>query len=240
VTRALLALVACVGLALGGCGGGGDSASTASSKTQDSTPQPSQKSAAAKEEEKSKQDRGKSNDSSVKEGNKDNSSSPQHLKPVKAPPISSAPTAGSRSPAPGVKTVKGSDNSVQEYGVEADESSRRDAAIVLATYLSARAEEDWAAACSLLAQRPTEQLEKLAGYKAGCAEVLAATAKKTQSQPGSVITEVLSFRGEGAIPGNPSYLIFMGPPGGTLFSMPMYLQGGTWKVGLVQPSELPV
>jgi hypothetical protein len=70
--------------------------------------------------------------------------------------------------------------------------------------------------------------------------VLKETAKGTPSMPGSVITEVLSFRGEGDLPGNPSYLIFKGPPGQTLFSMPMYLEGGTWKVGLAQPSELPV
>jgi hypothetical protein len=129
---------------------------------------------------------------------------------------------------------------VQEYGVEADESSRREAAIALQAYLNARAEEDWGAACSLLAQRPTEQLEELSGDKAGCAEVLAETDKEASSLPGSEITEVLSFRGEGEIRGDPSYLIFTGPPGKTLFSMPMYLQGGAWKVGLAQPSELPV
>jgi len=147
---------------------------------------------------------------------------------------------GSKAPAPGVKTVKGGDNSVQEYGVEADSSERSKASIALATYLSARAEGNWAGACALLAKQPIEQLEKLAGGKADCAEVLKATGKEAPSMPGSSITEVLSFRGEGDIPGNPSYLIFEGPPGATLFSMPMYLQGGTWKVGLAQPSELPV
>jgi hypothetical protein len=139
-----------------------------------------------------------------------------------------------------VKTVKGGDNSVQEYGVEAAESERREASIALATYLNARAEGNWSGACSLLAKQPTEQLEKLAGNKADCAEVLGETGKGSPSMPGSSITEVLSFRGEGEIPGNPSYLIFEGPPGETLFSMPMYLQGGAWKVGLAQPSELPV
>jgi hypothetical protein len=139
-----------------------------------------------------------------------------------------------------VKTVPGGDNSVQEYGVEADESARREAAIALQAYLNARAAEDWGAACSLLAQKPTEQLEELAGPKADCAEVLKETGKEASSLPGSVITEVLSFRGGGDISGNPSYLIFTGPPAQTLFSMPMYLQGGAWKLGLAQPSELPV
>jgi hypothetical protein len=246
--RGLLVLAVCVGLALGGCGGGSDdSASTSSSTTQEATiantPQPSRQGTAAKEEGKSKQ---AGNHSSPKSNSKPKGShqhspnSPKHPKPVKPPRVSSRPVAGSRHPAPGVKTVKGGDNSVQEYGVEANESSRREASIALATYLNARAEGNWNGACSLLASQPTQQLEKLAGNKADCAEVLGATGKGTSSQPGSSITEVLSFRGEGEISGNPSYLIFKGPPGQTLFSMPMYQQGGAWKVGLAQPSELPV
>ena len=247
MSRALLVFGVCVAVVLGGCGGGDDGASTSSSTAEETTnattaPQPSKRSTAAKEEAKSNQDskggstaaKGKS---SQQQTNGDSNKLP---KPVKAPAISSAPKTGSKSPAPGVKTVPGGDNSVQEYGVEADESARREASIALATYLNARAAEDWGSACSLLAQRPTEQLEELSGHKAACAEVLAGAGKEASSLPGSAITEVLSLRGEGEIPGNPSYLIFTGPPGKTLFSMPMYLQGGAWKVGLAQPSELPV
>jgi hypothetical protein len=199
--------------------------------------------------EKSKQDKGKSNSSTAKGGNKDNSSSsPKHIKLVRVPPISSAPKAGSRHPAPGVKTVKGGDNSVQEYGVEADESERTEAAIALQGYLNARAQEDWSTACSLLAKKPMEQLERLQSAAAkqgkelnGCAATMALLREgEAQSLEQAQITEVLSFRGEGDISGNPSYLIFTGPPGQTLFSMPMYLQGGAWKVGLARPSELPV
>jgi hypothetical protein len=232
-------------LGLGGCGGGSDSASTTASTTQDTiatdTPQPSQQSAPAKEEGKSRQGKSPTETAQGKGSKQSPNASKKHLKPVKAPPISSAPVPGSKAPAPGVKTVKGGDSSVQEYGTEADGSERREAAIALQGYLSARAEGDWAAACTYLAQRPTEQLEKLAGQsQSGCAGVMAATGKEAQSQPGSAITEVLSFRGEGEIPGNPSYLIFTAPPGKTLFSMPMYLEAGAWKVGLAQASELPV
>jgi hypothetical protein len=234
-------------LALGGCGGGDDSGSTSGTKetaTADTTTsQTPNQGTTAQAPEKAKQDEGKSNSSSATQDNKDGSSSSspkKHLKLVKVPAISSRPVAGSRHPAPGVKTVKGGDNSVQEYGVEAGESERTEAAIALQGYLNARATEDWGTACSLLSKKPTEQLEKISGHKAGCAEVLAATGKGAPSMPGSVIGEVLSFRGGGDIEGNPSYLIFTGPPGATLFSMPMYLQGGAWKVGLAQPSELPV
>jgi hypothetical protein len=251
VSRGLLVLAACVALALGGCGGGNDSTSTSSTQETavTTTPQSPNQHTTATAPEKSKQDTGNSNGSTAKQGDKDNGSSPKkHVKLVKVPPISSAPVAGSKAPAPGVRTVKGADNSVQEYGVEAGESSRREAAIALQAYLNARAQEDWSSACSLLAQRPTEQLERLQKAAAkqgkdlnGCAGTMAFLKEgQSQLQAGATITEVLSFRGEGDVSGNPSYLIFTAPPGQTLFSMPMYLQGGAWKVGLAQPSELPV
>jgi hypothetical protein len=251
VSRGLLALAVCLALALGGCGGGGsDSASTASTTpdTASTTPHSSQQSTTAPQPEKSRQAKGSTaaKDQSSKE--QGNGGPKKHLKLVKVPAISSAAVAGSRRPAPGVKTVPGGDNSVQEYGVEADESERREAAIALQAYLNARAEGDWSAACSYLAQRPMEQLEKMQSAAAkqgkdlsGCAATMALLKEgEAQAIEQARITEVLSFRGEGDISGNPSYLIFTGPPGNTLFSMPMYLQGGAWKVGLAQPSELPV
>jgi hypothetical protein len=248
--RRLLVLAMCVGvLALAGCGGGSDDSDSAStpSSTQEAalttTPQASQQNTTAQAPEKGQQankDSSSQGEDSRQQGNSSSSSHPKHLHLVRVPQISSAPKAGSKAPAPGVKTVAGGDNSVQEYGVEADTSERREASIALQAYLNAREREDWSTACSLLAKKPTEQLEKLSGGKAGCVEVLAATGKGAPSMPGSVIGEVLSLRGGGDISGDPSYLIFTGPPGNTLFSMPMYLEGRTWKVGLAQPSELPV
>jgi len=252
--RALLVLAVCVGaLVLGGCGGGNDGTSTSAS-TSETTPtttaQSEDESAAAQEQKKSKQDKGKSNGSTAKEGDQDSSSSSpkKHLKLVKVPAISSAPVAGAKAPAPGVKTVKGGDNSVQEYGVEADEAERREAAIALQGYLNARAKEDWGTACSLLAQKPMEQLERVQRAAAkqgkelnGCPATMALLKEgEAQTEQQAEITEVLSFRGGGEISGDPSYLIFKGPPGNTLFSMPMYLQGGAWKVGLARAAELPV
>jgi hypothetical protein len=249
VRGVLLALAVCLVLVLGGCGGGDDSASTSSSArettpTNADTPRASRQGAQVESQEKQKGKQANKVPSLQGGGSRQHGTHSKHPakppKPVAPPAISTRPVAGSKRPAPGVKTVKGGDNSVQEYGVEADQSERTEAAIALATYLNARAEGNWSGACSLLAQRPTEQLEKLSGHKAGCAEVLAATGREAPSMPGSSITEVLSFRGGGDISGNPSYLIFKGPPGGTLFSMPMYLESGSWKVGLAQPSELPV
>jgi hypothetical protein len=145
-----------------------------------------------------------------------------------------------------VKTVPGADNSVQEYGVEADESSRREAAITLQAYLNARAEEDWGAACAYLAQRPIEQLQRVQSAAAkqgtklnGCPPTLALLKEgEGQLSEQAQITEVLSLRGGGDISGDPSYLIYTAPPARTLFSMPMYSQGGAWKVGLARAAEL--
>jgi hypothetical protein len=239
-------------LAFGGCGGGDDSASTAASTTQDTTAtttsQPASTQAEAQAGGKSKQAKGP--DTSKGEGSKQqNTTSPKgHLHLVRVPAISSAPKAGSKRPAPGVKTVKGGDNSVQEYGVEADESQRTEAAIALQGYLNARAQEDWGAACSYLAKRPLEQLERLQDAAAkqgkelgGCAATMAFLKEgPSQLRAGAQITEVLSFRGEGDVSGDPSYLLFSAPPASTLYSMPMYLQAGAWKVGLAKAAELPL
>jgi hypothetical protein len=243
--RGLLALVLCAALGLGGCGGS-DSADTSSSPsgaakaTATEAHKPAHQSASGDNEGKDEQPGGSTD--------KSNGSKKQGAPLVKVPPISSAPVAGSTAPAPGVKVVKGADNSVQEYGTEADESARTEAAIALQAYLNYRLQEDWQAACSALAQRAREQLENFEESSksqdlSGCAQTMATLDKgapTSQLQKDATITEVLSFRGEGDVPGNPSYLIFKGPPGQTLYSMPMYFEAGGWKVGLALPSELPL
>jgi len=262
VSRGLVVLAVCLALVLAGCGGGDDSSSTSSTgesapttsavepSRQNTTPTAQgqgkggqgNESSAAKNENPQSQSNGSQQQQTTSSTSKSN---PQR---VKVPPISSAPTAGSRAPAPGVKTVPGADNSVQEYGVESDESERREASIALQAYLNARAEEDWGAACALLAKKPMEQLERLQRAAAkqgkkldGCPQTMALLREgEAQSEEQARITEVLSFRGGGDISGDPSYLIYLAPPGKTLFSMPMYSEGGAWKVGLARAAELPV
>lgn len=261
MSRPLLALAVCAALlGTGGCGGGSDDTASTSPATSEATAtpgavQPSPQSTAAKEkaDESAKQDAGKPSASAAKgegSGQQQSNDSKQSPKPVKVPPISSAPVAGSEAPAPGVKTVAGADNSVQEYGVEAGEAARREAAIALQAYLDARLREDWASACAALAQKPLQQLQRVERSAAkqgkdldGCPATMALLSEgipRSQRLEEATVTEVLSFRGGGDIPGNPSYLIFTGPPGKTLYSMPMYLQGAGWKVGLGQRAPLPV
>jgi hypothetical protein len=244
--RRLLPVAICAVLVLGGCGSDTDTASAPSSTTQPTATVPERAPQGAAGQEGGKEADG----TSSKGAAKDSGSSPQSTATVKVPPISSAPVAGSKAPAPGVKTVKGADDSVQTYGVESGQAARTEAAITLQAYLNARLKEDWGSACSYLAQRPKQELEKLARSAsrqgketAGCAgamAILGEGASGPRQSEEATITEVLSFRGEGNVPGDPSYLIFKGPPGTTLYSMPMYLEGGGWKVGLALPAELPV
>jgi hypothetical protein len=251
--RALLAVGFCAAvLALGGCGGDSDTASPASSATTATAPATTQPTATAPpgsgqgaEGQKQAQSHRPGESSAAKQGGKGGDSSLNAAATVKTPRVSSAPVAGAKAPAPGVKTVPGADDSVQTYGVESDETARTEAALALAAYLDARRREDWAGACEALAQKPKEQLAKLIKSASaqgkeidGCAGAMAALGG-SQQFPGLMITEVLSLRGGGDIPGDPSYLIFTGPPGKTFFSMPMYSEGG-WKVGLAVPAELPL
>jgi hypothetical protein len=252
--RQVLALLICAALllGLGGCGGSDDSdtASTASSTTTEATAttQPSERPTTAPSREVKSEQRKSAPEKSKSGGSGQSSGEKKSASQVRVPPISSAPTPGSRAPAPGVKTVKGADNSVQEYGIEADESARTEAATALQAYLNARASEDWAGACSFLAKAPTEQLERMQRSAAkqgvdlnGCPATMALLKEApAQLREQASITEVLSFRGGGDVSGDPSYLIFTAPPATTLYSMPMYSQGGAWKVGLARAAELPV
>ncbi|HEX8689959.1 MAG TPA: hypothetical protein VF729_06935, partial [Solirubrobacterales bacterium] len=58
--------------------------------------------------------------------------------------------------------VKGGDNSVQEFGAEAEDAERDAAARALHNFLDARAQEAWDAACSYLSTEVRESLEDFA------------------------------------------------------------------------------
>ena len=253
--RSLALAVFLLALALPGCGGGGEdesasSSSSAQGATQATTTQSTTATAQPSEEE------GKPEHAFAqgKEDKQQRSKPKPHHLTVKLPPVSSAPVQGSKRPAPGVKTAKGGDNSVQAYGVESGDSAREEAALALQAYLGARLQEDWARACSYLSRRPREQLEGQTTQSqdlgepqvkqpSGCAGAMAALSKgvpRSALSESAGITEVLSFRVEGDVPGDPSFLLYLGLPGKTLYSMPVYLEGGGWKVGLVLPSALPV
>ena len=169
---------------------------------------------------------------------------------VVVPPTSSAAVPGTEGASPGVKTVKGGDNSVQRYGIESDRSRLLEAAGTVQAYLNARLARDWEGACSYLTEKVRSGLERFAAKArgesvgpSGCAEGMKALSEKaTQAvlRQSATIEKVLSLRTGGEIGADQGFLLYVGPPESTLYSVPMNLEGGEWKVGAMVPAEPPV
>jgi len=128
---------------------------------------------------------------------------------------------------------KGGDNSVQEFGKEADKQELETAAAALHNFLDARAEGNWAAACDYMAKSVVESFEKLATQAkqlkdAGCSGILEALtnpAAKSAMKQEAAQADVGSLRVEG----DRSFVIYRGAKG-TILAMPMANEGGDWKV----------
>jgi hypothetical protein len=135
--------------------------------------------------------------------------------------------------------TKGGDNSIQEFGEES-ESELQEVAEVVHGFYTARAEENWNAACSYLAKSNVEQLVKLVSQApelkgAGCDEALRAF---TRPLPPALEREITtidagSFRREG----EQGFLIYYGPDR-TVYSMPMREEEGAWKVAALSGSAI--
>lgn len=136
--------------------------------------------------------------------------------------------------------VKGGDNSIQDYGEETDESELQAAAEAVHGFYVARAEEDWAGACSYLAKSMVAQLEQLAGQSpqledSGCAAVLRAF---TRPLPASVrrettVVDAGSLRRED----ERGFLIYYGEDR-TAYAMPLEDEDGEWKLTLLSGTPL--
>jgi len=137
--------------------------------------------------------------------------------------------------------VKGGDNSVQEFGAEADASQRDAAATALHNFLDARAEGNWAAACDYMAKSVVESFEKLAAQAkqidgtscAGILETLTNPAAKKSMKAEAKKADVGSLRVEG----DRAFVIYTGL-GGTILAMPMADEDGDWKVASLAGTPL--
>jgi len=136
--------------------------------------------------------------------------------------------------------VEGGDNSIQEFGEEGDEGELEEAAAVLHDYLVARAEEDWPAACDVLAGTVTDQLETLASRSdaldgQGCAKILEALTPPLPAavRRESTIVDAGSLRHEG----ERAFLIFRGA-GGDVYAIVMEQESGSWKVGALATTPI--
>jgi hypothetical protein len=137
--------------------------------------------------------------------------------------------------------VKGGDNSVQEFGGEADASELDKAANALHNFLDARAEGNWAATCTYMSKATIESFEKLAAQSkqpggASCAAILEKLMNPAARQSMKAEAEkanVRSLRTEG----EQAFVIYTGLDG-TILAMPMANEDGEWKVASLAGTPL--
>ena len=137
--------------------------------------------------------------------------------------------------------TKGGDNSIQDFGDEADESERRAAEANVDAYLEARAKGDWKKSCEVLAKAAIKPLEQLSESSPqlkgkGCAAVIGALSAQlpSSSRANPLVGGVASLR----IEGDQGFALFHGPHG-TDFFIPLTKEGDEWKVGALAASEFP-
>ena len=138
--------------------------------------------------------------------------------------------------------VPGGDNSVQEYGEEAGEAELREAAEAVHAYFVARVTGEWARACGFLSAVSIESLEQ-AGSRSpkasgkGCPGALDLVTKAVSPSLTRALTTVdaASLRSEGS----QAFLIYTGPPGRTVYAMPLREEDGAWKLGAISGAVLP-
>jgi hypothetical protein len=156
---------------------------------------------------------------------------------------SSSSTASNSSAGQGSSSfhTPGGDNSIQNFGNEADAGEVAAATTVLASYLQARARGDWGKDCVLLARTAVTPLKQLAAKSPelkgkGCAGILAAlVAYVPKSSRASTMTSgIASLR----VQGDRGFALYHGAKGINYF-MPMVKEDGQWKVGSLASSEFP-
>jgi hypothetical protein len=128
--------------------------------------------------------------------------------------------------------VRGGDNSVQEFGEEADSRELDEAAVALHNFLDARAEGNWAAACQYMASATIESLEQVATRTkqndASCGEILEGLTNPAAAQ--SLKEEAAKANvGSLRIEDEQAFVIYTGIAG-TIMAMPMANEDGDWKV----------
>lgn len=198
---------------LASCGGGGDDSTlTSKAMTQASTAPKSQSAKRSVEEPR---------DNEPKQSTEGILTDPAPL-----------PNEGAGAVAPGVPIVKGGDNSIVSYGVEAASGERIRIARLVEDYLGAEAAGNWAAACTdlsvLIRRRLKAAAEATPNLQAkGCADVLAALLSRMPQaalRKGAQIY-VLSLR---VRPHN-AFVIYR-DGAGEPFNLPLRRENGQWKI----------
>ncbi len=129
--------------------------------------------------------------------------------------------------------VKGGDNSVQEFGAEAEPSEFEAAAQALHNFLDARAAGDWDAACEYMSKSTIASFEQIVargegGRGASCGEILVGLINPNAKQALKEEAEEADV-GSLRVERDQAFLIYTGTEG-TVLAMPMANEDGEWKV----------
>jgi hypothetical protein len=222
----LAAMLIAAGLAA--CGGGDSSSSTTTEASQEQTESRSGK-------ETPKQSGAKDDEGNSGTGGEEKSGSSPSTSDFT--PKHHEDSGGGSAP----YEAKGGDNSVQEYGEEADSSDFAAASTALHNFLDARAEGNWAASCEYLSKAIVESLEKFTAQAKelegkGCAALLEALTNPAATSTMKVEAEkadVRSLRTEG----ERAFILYTST-GATILAMPMAKEAGEWKVGSLAGTPL--
>ena len=137
--------------------------------------------------------------------------------------------------------VKGGDNSVQEFGEEAEDPEFEAAAAALHNFFDARAEGNWAAACEYMSAAMIESFEELAKAAkqiddSSCGSILAGLtnpAAKASMKTEAEEADIGSLRVED----DRSFLIYT-TGGDVILAMPMANEDGAWRVASLTGTPL--
>ncbi len=137
--------------------------------------------------------------------------------------------------------TRGGDNSIQNFGEEADASELEAATAALSGFLEARAEADWAGQCRYLAAAAVKPLEQLGAQSPqlkgkDCAAILETLSGglPAATRVNTLTAGIASLRFEG----ERGFALYHGPEGVDYF-VPMAKEDGKWKVGALAPTEFP-
>jgi hypothetical protein len=137
--------------------------------------------------------------------------------------------------------INGGDNSVQEFGEEADSEEFDEAAVALHNFLDARAEGNWAAACQYMSKAVTESFEKLAARAKKIDDTSCGGVLEKLTNPGAaqLMKEEAAKANVGSlrIEDEQAFVIYTGIDDMVL-AMPMANEDGDWKVASLAGTPL--
>ena len=132
----------------------------------------------------------------------------------------------------------GADNSIPDFGAEADARMRATATAALNGYLTARAGGQWNKSCAYLGAAIDRQVATFVkasqGQAPNCPTLLKTITEQSPETVGPLRSPLAAFRVEG----DKGFALFYGPHRQP-YMIPMVREGGGWKVNQLDPVAYP-